>query len=203
MILYIIVYWFFLFEAQKSHFIQKISIWKYGFLNFWGILGGHPVNLFFQNDFKPSTITGIKKSLTFWPQKIIIKLIYSCFPFGGADKAPPPQIGLKFYRNIFKDCYLKTSLKWKMILHMLLDLYVTIGTFLLISISCLKTNLSLCYLQFTLARAVLMFYLLTQIVILCDIYGIWKNVKVFLFKKRFFLQSLLMNSVKTMKDSLH
>ena len=87
MILYIIVYWFFLFEAQKSHFIQKISIWKYGFLNFSGALGVPLWKQISKNGSKPSTITRIKKSLTFGPQKITLKLIYRCFPLGGAEKA--------------------------------------------------------------------------------------------------------------------
>ena len=73
----------FLFEAQKSHFIQKISIWKYGFLNFSGALGGPPVKFFSKNGSKPSTIPRIKKSLTFGPQKITLKLIYGRFPIGG------------------------------------------------------------------------------------------------------------------------
>ena len=35
------------------------------------------------------TSTMIKKSLTFGPQKITLKLIYGHFPLGGAEKAPP------------------------------------------------------------------------------------------------------------------
>ena len=97
MILYIVIYWFFifLFEAKENHFLQKISIWKYGFLNFFGALGGPPVKNFSKKGSKSSTITRIKKWLTFETQKITLKLIYGCFPIGGAGKAPPCQIGLK------------------------------------------------------------------------------------------------------------
>ena len=66
---------------------------------FWGL----KVNDFLIQKILPSHLTYIfdpatnrvKKSLTFGPQKITLKLIYGCFPLGGAEKAPPASNRVK------------------------------------------------------------------------------------------------------------
>ena len=45
----------------------------------------------------------VKKSLTFRPQKITLKLIYGRFLLGGAEKAPPSQIGLNTHVCIYPE----------------------------------------------------------------------------------------------------
>ena len=70
------------------------------FQTFQGPWGVPQWSNFSKNDSKPSTIPRIKKSLTFQPQKITLKLIYGGFPIGGL-KRPPCQIGLIFWRNYF------------------------------------------------------------------------------------------------------
>ena len=71
-------------------------------LSHGGFFGPPPYVPFSKNGSKPSTIPRIKKSLTFGPQKITLKLIYGRFPLGGAEKAPPCQIGLYLYNIIIK-----------------------------------------------------------------------------------------------------
>ena len=55
----------------------------------------------------------IKKSLTFGPKKITLKLIYGRFPLGGAEKPPPMSNGVK------KSWYKK--LQWIRILWIYID----------------------------------------------------------------------------------
>ena len=49
--------------------------------------------------------------MTFGPQKITLKLIYGFFPLGGAEKAPPPQIGLKAKQRLSLNATYDYSLK--------------------------------------------------------------------------------------------
>ena len=87
---------FFIWGSKKPFYPknQYLKIWV--FKLFRG-LGGPPMKKFSENGSKPSTIPRIKKSLTFGPQKITLKLIYGCFPLGGAEKAPPASNRVKCF----------------------------------------------------------------------------------------------------------
>ena len=89
MIFYINIYWFFLFGTQKSPFFQKSVSENMPFLNLSGALGGPSEKNFCQKGFQTLNHNKMKKSLTFGPKKITLKLICGCFPLGGAKKAPP------------------------------------------------------------------------------------------------------------------
>ena len=80
--------------------------------------------------------------------------------------------------------YLKISLEWKTGCYTIMEIYVALGTTLILLLNCFKLN-SFCNLRFCvsgfipyIAIITLTFYVLTQIVILWDIYGIWKKTKV-------------------------
>ena len=100
MILYIIVYWFFYLRLKKAILSKKSVSENMDFETFWGPWGVPQWNFFSKNGSKPSTIPRIKKSLTFGPQKITLKLIYGRFPLGGAEKAPPVSNRVNIYYAI-------------------------------------------------------------------------------------------------------
>ena len=91
---YISLFIDFFIWGSKKPFYPKNQYLKIWISKLFGGLGGSPSEFFFsKNGSKSSTITRIKKSLSFGPQKITLKLIYGCIPIGGL-KRPPCQIWL-------------------------------------------------------------------------------------------------------------
>ena len=67
------------------------------FETFWGPWGVSQQEKFAKSGFKASTINMIKKSLTFAPFKITLKIIFGRFPLG----TPMPQIVFRYNKNLF------------------------------------------------------------------------------------------------------
>ena len=69
------------------------------FETFWGPWGISQQEKFAKSGFKASTINMIKKSLTFAPFKITLKIIFGRFPLHLGT--PMPQIVFRYNKNLF------------------------------------------------------------------------------------------------------
>ena len=97
---------------------------------------------------------------------------------------------VKAIEHFFIDIYLKNSLEWRIGLYAQLEIYVAIGTSKILSEICSNKHFycidTFCGYSIFLAVITITFYTFTQIIIIGDIYGFWKKVKVL---QEYFLNS--------------